>query len=76
MLNKAVRIINKGARRFAEATSHRRLLQTKVDCLSAESDVSQLYATIEEKEEAVDKARVGEQVYKNKFLKSEVSTCY
>ena len=79
LLKKAVRVVAKGLRRSKETTSQLRLSQTKLDHLTRESDVPQLHATIEEKENAIqqaleeaERARLYEVGYKRKLQKSEV----
>ena len=69
---KALRVIRKGSQRSREVTSHRRLLQTKVDRASKEADIPQLHATIA----GTDKHRVyaleEARLYKGKHDKSKV----
>ena len=72
---KAKRVITKGARRSREITSRARLLDTKLDRLAKESDIPQLHATIEEKEEDVQRAQLDAAEYKKKFWRTMVQHC-
>ena len=69
---KARRVMTKLIRRAREATSQSRLLQTKLNRLTQETDLPQLHATIEEQEEAIQRSSDEARVYKNKFLGMEV----
>lgn len=71
---KAVRVCTKGLRRHKEIQSRARLLQTKLDRVARETDLLQLYETIEEKEEGLQHAEDEVNMYRSKHWRSEVSS--
>lgn len=71
IIQKAKRLIAKGARRSKEATSSARLLQTKLERMKQETDVPHLHETIEEKLEDFQSADEEARKFKELFLSTK-----
>ena len=69
---KALRICTKGAARSREASSRARLLQTKLDRLTSQTNVQQLQATVEEKEERFRYSQQEAESYRSKLQHTKV----
>ena len=69
---KVLRICTKGAARSRELSSQARLLQTKFDRLSSETDVEVLQMTVEEKEHRLHYNLQEAEAYKQKMLHTQV----
>lgn len=64
---KALRVCKKGARRSQEVINYKKVLQAKNGRLTSDSDVGQLRATLDGREEACLRAEEDARIYRNKY---------